>query len=141
MSSELRAHISKLEVRPCPSGSCNVQCRRSCDVGLLTVLCEHARISPRSRCVHSSLYEICKMLCRCCVITGANKHAQGFGPTLGSVLRQSEPAGERLVCNSAAWPRSTYTYWRHVSIIGAPLVHDICVRCVVCALVLSTTAR
>ena len=46
------AHASKLEVRPFPSGSCTVQCRRSCDVGLLTLLCEHARMSPRWRCVH-----------------------------------------------------------------------------------------
>ena len=76
-------------------------------------------------------------------MTGANKQAQWFGPTLSSVLAQSETAGERVVRNSAAWPRSTYVYWRYVYIMGAPLVHDICVGCVcvMCALVLSTTVR
>ena len=69
------------------------------------------------------------------------KQAQWFDPTLSLVLAQSETAGERFVRNSAAWPRSTNVYWRCVYIMGAPLVHDICVRCVVCALVLSATVQ
>ena len=35
-------------------------------------------------------------------MAGANKQAQWFGPTLSSVLAQSETAGERVVRNSAA---------------------------------------
>ena len=117
VSSEWRAHVSKLEVRPFfPSGSYIVQCRRWCDVGLLTVLREHARMSPRWRYVHSFSYEICTMLCICCVMTNANKQAQWFGPKLSSVLAQSETAGERAVRNSAAWSRNTYVYWGHVYI-------------------------
>ena len=69
-----------------------------------TVFREHAHMSPRWRCVHSSSYGICTMLCRCCVMTDANEQAQWFGPTLSSVLAQSETAGERVVRNSAAWP-------------------------------------
>ena len=72
-------------------------------------------------------------------MTGAKKQVQWFGATLILVLAQSRTAGERVVRKSAAWPRSTYVYWRHVYIMGAPLIHHICVRCVVCALVLSTT--
>ena len=45
-------HVSKPEVRLFPSVSCIVKCRRSCDVGFLTLLREHARMSPRWRCVH-----------------------------------------------------------------------------------------
>ena len=37
-------------------------------------------------------------------MTDANEQAQWFGPTLSSVLAQSETAGERVVRNSAAWP-------------------------------------
>ena len=78
------------------------------------------------------------MLCRCCVMTDASEQSQWFGPTLSSALAQSETAGERVVRNSAAWPRSTCGYWRHIYSMGTPIVHDICVRCVVCVLVLST---
>ena len=82
------------------------------------------------------------MLCRCCVMMGTNKQAQWFGPTLGSVLAQSETAGERVVRNSAAWSRSAYVYWRRVHIMGVPLVHDIALDvCVVCALVRRTTVQ
>ena len=141
MSSEWRAHVSKLEVRPFLSGSSIVQCRRSCDAGLVTVNCEHARMFPPWRCVHSSSYGNCTMLCICRVMTGANNQAHWFGPTLNSVLAQPETAGGRVACNSAAWPQSSYLYWRYVYVIGAPLVHDICVGCVVCALVLRTTVQ
>ena len=68
------------------------------------VIREHARMSPRWRCVHSSPYGICTMLCRCGVMTDANEQAQWFGPTLSSVLAQSQTAGERVVRNSTAWP-------------------------------------
>ena len=81
------------------------------------------------------------MLCRCCVMTGNSKQAQWFSPPLRSVLAQHETAGERVVRISAAWQRSTYVYWRSVYIVGAPLVDDFCVGCVVCALVLSTTVQ
>ena len=81
------------------------------------------------------------MLCRCCVMTGANKQTQWLGPTFSSVLAQSDTTGERVVRNSAAWPPSIYVYRRYVYIMGAPLVHDICVKCVVCAIVLSTTVQ
>ena len=37
------------------------------------------------------------MLCRCCVMTVANRQEQWFGPTLSSVLAQSETAGARVV--------------------------------------------
>ena len=37
-------------------------------------------------------------------MTDANEQAQWFGPSLSSVLAQSETAGETVVRNSAAWP-------------------------------------
>ena len=44
-------------------------------------------------------------------MTDANEQAHWFGPTLSSVLAQSETAGKRVVRNSAAWPRSTYNMY------------------------------
>ena len=50
-------------------------------------------------------------------MTDANEQAQWFGPTLSSALAQSESAEERVVRNSAAWPRSTYVVYTGVMYI------------------------
>ena len=81
------------------------------------VRCRFAYLASRT-CAHVSTLEVRPFLSRmefalCSadvgVMTGANKQTQWFfGPTLSSVVAQSESAGERVVRNSAAWPQSTY---------------------------------
>ena len=122
------------------------QCRRSYDVDLLTLLREHARMSPRWRYIHSPSRMKTALCCADVgAMTGANKQAQCFGCTLSSVLTQSATAGERDIRNIAAWPRSKIKIYIYilafVCIMGAHLVDDICVMCVEGGLVLSTTVQ
>ena len=83
------------------------------------VRCRFAYFTSRT-CAHVSTMEVRPFLPRlefalCSaadgVMTRANKQTQCFfGPTLTSVLAQSENAGERLVRNSATRPGGTYIY-------------------------------
>ena len=70
-------------------------------------------------------------------MTDVNEQAQRFGPTLSSVLAQSETA-ERELSVIVRLGREAHMYigvkYIYIYIYyGTPLVHDTCVRCVVCA--------
>ena len=73
-------------------------------------------------------------------MTDANEQAQWFGLTISSVLEPNLKLQERELSGIVRLGREVYiyVYWHRVYIMGTPLVHDICVTCVMCVLVPST---
>ena len=68
------------------------------------------------------------------VMMGANKQTQWFLVPHFARYQRNLKLQERELSVMLLLGRRVHVYWRYVCKMGAPLVHDICVRCVECAL-------